>query len=370
MKRIFMLCPDMPVHSGGVSVIYDHVIALNKMGFNASIVHFSSNFKKINWKKFGKDIAFLKFHYIDKMFEVVQAQKDQMKIQKCLFNFTTEDIFVIPEGFPNILAEFSQNQKLPCKFTMFTQGWLYIIPALQQVFQGNIPNVKQIGCNNTICVSKATATYVQDMFKFTDEEIKIVPNWIDSKIFNLDFGTEEIEEVIENEDGELDIAKRIITKQKKDQICFMPRKGMEKWYGIILSLFQLTNTGKPWNFIPIVDKTQEQVAQIMKESKIFLNFTEGEGFGLPALEAIMCGCLYVGNAGFGGREFLDGNAMSFHDHINDCNDPYQWLLAIKSAINWTESESYIKLMNEEFNELSEKYSEANFLKGLKNAYTV
>jgi hypothetical protein len=46
--RVFYLCPDMGQHSGGVSTIYDHVIALNKLGrATAYIVHFQSGFKKI-----------------------------------------------------------------------------------------------------------------------------------------------------------------------------------------------------------------------------------------------------------------------------------------------------------------------------------
>jgi len=68
--------------------------------------------------------------------------------------------------------------------------------------------------------------------------------------------------------------------------------------------------------------SQEQVAEVFKESKIFINFTEGEGFGLPALESQLCGCLYVGNAGLGSLEFLD-EKTSFHSEIKDCNNPYE-----------------------------------------------
>src|SRR5690606_37925720 len=41
-----------------------------------------------------------------------------------------------------------------------------------------------------------------------------------------------------------------------------------------------------------------------KTARMFLAFTRHEGFGLPAAEAMACGCYDVGNDGFGGREFF------------------------------------------------------------------
>ena len=37
---------------------------------------------------------------------------------------------------------------------------------------------------------------------------------------------------------------------------------------------------------------------------MFLSFGHPEGFGLPAAEAMSCGCLVVGYDGLGGREFF------------------------------------------------------------------
>jgi len=321
-RGIYYICPDMPTQSGGVSMIYDHVISLNKLGYNAYVVHFSSQFKKIPWRKFGKDISFLKVHYLDKLFEI-KNENGNMQLASCKFDFNENDVIVVPEGFPQFFPILKQNMSIKSKFIMFAQGWLYLIPSMQQVFQGQIVNLKQLGCDGVITVGDETTRYIKDMFKFTDDEVKQVSNFVDTTLFNMEMGTEEIEEVIENEDGELDIASVTRLKEKKNKIAFMPRKGMEKWYGIFLSLAQALGVTNGWEFIPIVNMTSEQVAGILKESKIFLNFTEGEGFGLPALESLMCGCLYVGNAGLGSLEFLNGKKTSFHNDIKDCNDPYQ-----------------------------------------------
>ena len=42
----------------------------------------------------------------------------------------------------------------------------------------------------------------------------------------------------------------------------------------------------------------------MRLATIFLTFSNQEGFGLPPVEAMACGCLVVGYHGHGGKEFL------------------------------------------------------------------
>lgn len=367
-KGIYYICPDMPVQSGGVSMIYDHVISLNKLGYNAYVVHFSSEFKKIPWRKFGKDISFLKVHYIDKLFNTTKQNDGGSQIVSSNYEFSENDIIVIPEGFPQFAPIFKQNLNLKAKIWMFAQGWLYLIPAMQSAFQGQIVNPKQFGCEGVITVGSQVSRYIKDMFKYTDDEVKQVSNFVDSSIFNMNLGTEEVEEVVETEEGDLDIAMVTKEKEKKNKIAFMPRKGMEKWYGILLSLSQAMGITSGWEFTPIVNMNQEQVAEVLKDSKIFINFTEGEGFGLPALESIMCGCLYVGNAGLGSLEFLDGLKTSFHNLINDCNDPYQWINALKSAVELTNSEDYKTTIKEASDNVSSVYTYDNFVKQLNRAY--
>jgi len=48
MKNIYFICPDMPTSSAGVLNIYKHALDLRKMGFNSYVVHFRSQFGKIN----------------------------------------------------------------------------------------------------------------------------------------------------------------------------------------------------------------------------------------------------------------------------------------------------------------------------------
>jgi len=126
-----------------------------------------------------------------------------------------------------------------------------------------------------------------------------------------------------------------------------------------------------WEFVPIIGKSPEEVAEILKSSKIFVNFTEGEGFGLPALESILCGNLYVGNAGLGGEDFLDDDQVSgvaFHNYIGDNNNPYNWVDALKVAIRSLEDEETKDKIQSASEYLAEKYSYDNFTVNLKKVY--
>ena len=370
-NRIFFITPDTPQPSGGVSMIYNHAITLRKLGFESFITHFSQQFKKINWRKFGSDINYLKCHYLDKMFELKQNEQGQPQLGDLKFTFTENDLIVIPEGFPHLAAELKMKYQVPAKIAMFAQGWLYIVPALQQIFKGQIPNLKQIGIEKIISVSDSVDQYIKDMFKYTEEETFKISNFVDNDLFNMDLGTEKIEEVIETEDGELDLVEKEVPKEKKNQIAFMPRKGMEKWYGIFFSLAQALGIVNDWGLVPIINKSQEEVAEILKSSKIFVNFTEGEGFGLPALESILCGNLYVGNAGLGGEDFLDDDqisGVSFHNFIIDNNNPYDWVKAIGTAIRAWDDEEINGKLEKASEYLADKYNQKKFLKELKKTY--
>jgi glycosyltransferase involved in cell wall biosynthesis len=60
-----------------------------------------------------------------------------------------------------------------------------------------------------------------------------------------------------------------------------------------------------WDLAPISGRPETEVAQLMRDSAIFLSFSDREGFGLPPAEAMASGCYVVGYTGMAGREFFD-----------------------------------------------------------------
>jgi glycosyltransferase, group 1 family len=83
----------------------------------------------------------------------------------------------------------------------------------------------------------------------------------------------------------------------------MPRKLTDDVRQVILIL-KLRGKLKDWKLVPIDNKTEQEVAEIMKQSTFFLSFNHREGFGLPPVEAMACGCYVVGYHGQGGKEYF------------------------------------------------------------------
>lgn len=106
---------------------------------------------------------------------------------------------------------------------------------------------------------------------------------------------------------------------KRRALAFMPRRGAavaKQVLGILAARGSLYG----WD-IDLLDRmSRSDVASRLGEAMIFLSFAEAEGFGLPALEAMACGCFVVGFSGRGGSEYfkrehsveiLDGDIVEF-----------------------------------------------------------
>ena len=103
------------------------------------------------------------------------------------------------------------------------------------------------------------------------------------------------------------------------RIAFMPRRRPDE-VAQVLRLLEPHGVLDRWELVPIERKSETEVSDLLRGSRIFLSFSEAEGFGLPPCEALACGCLVVGFDGFAGREFFrppfahrieDGDLVAF-----------------------------------------------------------
>lgn len=92
--------------------------------------------------------------------------------------------------------------------------------------------------------------------------------------------------------------------KKKKQIAYMPRRRADDSRRILKAL-ERRGSLKGWSVVAMDGLNASEVANLLRESAIFLSFSQREGFGLPPLEAMACGCLVVGFHGHGGVEFFD-----------------------------------------------------------------
>lgn len=59
-----------------------------------------------------------------------------------------------------------------------------------------------------------------------------------------------------------------------------------------------------WRIESVSDKSEAEVAGLMRRAMVFVAGGHQEGFGMPAAEAMACGCVVVGWHGHGGMEFM------------------------------------------------------------------
>jgi hypothetical protein len=91
--------------------------------------------------------------------------------------------------------------------------------------------------------------------------------------------------------------------RKIKQIAYMPRK-KETDARQVLAITRFRDALKGFGVVEIKDTNEVKSAAALRDSMIFLSFSTQEGWGLPPMEAMACGCIVVGYDGRGGAEFM------------------------------------------------------------------
>lgn len=173
------------------------------------------------------------------------------------------DLLVVPEFMTALLPQLRGCAKVILNQNSFSPGAVW--------FQ-----------DDQVCSIVSTSQYITRYIKFVHPEVVTIPVRLgyDKSIFHA------------------------VNSVKKKQIAYMPRRRGEDAQRIIKAL-KRRGALKGWNVVAIDSLPAQAVANILRESMIFLSFSQREGFGLPPLEAMACGCLVVGFHGLGGAEFFD-----------------------------------------------------------------
>ena len=275
--KIYFICPNNKLISGGVKQIFRQVEVLNNHGIDAYVL--LDKEPKQWWFKSQAAIAYSPYIYymlqhilLNRMLTLRRKLK-RWRLSKKSVSIAPNDILVIPEIYG---AEF--NKILPTnRKIIFNQNCYYTFNIY-----GITTNHTEINYNTTdilgaIVVSDDSLAYLN--YAFPTANVYRIHIGIQKAIFNYN-------------------------EVKKRQICFMPRKLSEDVTQIV-EILKKREALKNWNFVSIDNKTEQEVAQIMKESVFFLSFNHREGFGLPPVEAMACGCYVIGYHGEAGREYLN-----------------------------------------------------------------
>jgi hypothetical protein len=149
--------------------------------------------------------------------------------------------------------------------------------------------------------------------------------------------------------------------EKRNLITYMPRKLRYHSRMVLRHLWGRDRRG--WEVQPIDGLDEAGVVALLKASRIFLSFSDLEGFGLPPVEAALLGNKVIGYTGVGGREYFEPPLFEPIAH----GDFLSYALAVEREI--ARQTEQADATNAEFAipiaKLAERYSPANEMRGLE-----
>lgn len=262
---VWMICPDWDKPAGGIRVLYRAVDSLNDAGLAAAVVHRRAGFA-CSWFTHSTRIV--------PVGRVVLGERDVIVVPE-LYG---PSILDLPTGVRQVI--FNQNAYL-------TLDSLAAGPAAAAPYVDN-PDLAAV-----LVVSDDSAEVLEHAFPGTP--IRRIRLGIDPAIYHPP------------------------AQPAPRRIAYMPRRRADAAAQVI-RLLELRGVLDSWELVAIDGCSDVEVADLLRSSRIFLSFSEREGFGLPPCEALACGCLVVGFDGFAGREFFhppfaqsveDGDVVAF-----------------------------------------------------------
>lgn len=248
---LWFICPDNPRPSGGVKMIYRFVEICNRAGMSACVVHARRGFRP---------------QWFDSSAPVVAA--DNVTVAQ-------GDLLVIPEVYgPRI-----QHITAGAPHVILNQGPYLTFGSSDWNPRSWRPILDWRSTLGIVTVS-ADAVGVLEL-ACPGLVISRIHLGIDSTIFRPG---------------------PPLTQRPK-RIAFMPRRRPRDVVHVLRTA-QSQGVLDGWDLSPIDGTTEREVAAVLRSSAIFLAFGEREGWSLPPLEAMACGCLVLGFHGSGGREYM------------------------------------------------------------------
>jgi glycosyltransferase involved in cell wall biosynthesis len=249
VNSIYILCPDDNRPVGGIKALYRHADILVRHGYNASIIHRKKGFR-CTW--FENDTRVDYIHRI---------------------NPDTFDFVVIPEvNGPRAAEIFPDAKKIIFNQNAYYTFTGYSLDPRERDTAYTNPNLLSV-----IVVSEDSRAYLAHAFP----HLKIC-------------------RIHKSVDGARFRPKALA--DKKLRISFMARKHPEELRQV-LNILKFRNMLDGVEIVTIVGKPENEVAEILADSLIFVSFGYPKGLPSAPMEAMLCGCLAVGYHGMGGREY-------------------------------------------------------------------
>jgi hypothetical protein len=261
MPRIIFLCPADNNPTGGIKVIYRHAELLRAMGADAWVLHpFESAFR-CTW--FDHDVRFL----------------DNLTLN------VADDFIIIPEIYAGFFGP--QCMDLGVRYAIYVQNGYLTHAVMAGVSAADMSGI-YCGADLLLAISGDTMRMVALNYPAIDP----------ARLMRVQFS----------------VHPRFLTRSatiRSTTITYMPRKMGMHALRVVYALQQ--HLPPRWHLLAIDGVDEATCAAMLFNSRIFLAFSEFEGFGLPPLEAALAANLVIGYAGQGALEYWDApNFQEIH----------------------------------------------------------
>jgi Glycosyl transferases group 1 len=248
-QTAYFICPDDDQPSGGIRRIYGFVDVLNDAGRSAYVVHGRPGFRPTWFANTTRSVAAKK----------VQLDKGDLLVIPEIFGAHIPEI---APGVPHLVL----NQGAYMTFTgsaLSPEAWRPVVSLTDTI--------------GIVTVSADSEEYLR--WSFRDIPVHRLRLGIDPRLF---FPPPE---------------------GKQRAVAFVPGRNPQELVQLLRILDQ-RRALEGWRLAPIDKLPEIEAARVLRSSAVFVTVSRQEGFGLPSLEAMACGCVVVGYPGGGGREFL------------------------------------------------------------------
>ena len=277
--NVIYLLPSEKKPTGGIKVTLDHSQVINSINneFSSTVI-FIKKRKTTKWKNSLNKILKIQDNNLFgwKLNEISVNKKinkqwfnNKIKIKNDLKFNSKKDFVILPEIFAHFARDLLIKDKV--KYAIFVQNGL----ALNFTNESKVLDEVYKKAKFIISVSDHIDECVEKAFKIKKNKILRI-----------------------NQSIQLH---RINYKSKSNLISYMPRK-LPVHSNLVL-FFLKKHLPKKWRILPIENMSHSDVIKNLKKSKIFLSFSNLEGFGLPPIEAASLGNMVIGYTGEGGKEY-------------------------------------------------------------------
>lgn len=240
--QIVFICPPVRKITGGIKCIFRMAASVRRLGYDAVV--FEDTGSRPEW--FESDVPI---------------------VDRRVFRPTPEQILVLPEDQPDMLAAFASR---PQRKVVYCQNHFYA--AMSMV---DSRTYGDFGVSHILCSGRTIYDYC--CHRHPDVPAYVIPIGVNPEQF--------------------------YPRPKEERIAFIPRKRpIESAY--IRDLFRFEYPlfrDIPW--LELKNKSEHEIAEAVGGSSVFLVLHKLDSLPLTGLEAMASGCVVAGFTGIGGREY-------------------------------------------------------------------